>query len=203
MKTFVAPTASQLHLIHASSPLCSASLCIENLTSFFWRIITTDHEIPLPFIILSLCTILSDIELAIPEVSVLTPLLSSFTSPCVLALLFPFSAYSLALLCMETLLIPSDIHFSDTILWGAWRTVFLSKIIHLLHIWVKWTQVLVAAIWSYMVIDFTLQNFCHSKGVTLKLWWSLCWNLYASKSQNLYYWFFWTFPTIAGKCTFP
>lgn len=135
----------------------------------------------------------------------LTRLLSSCTStPCVLALLFPFSAHSPVLLCMETLLLSSDTCFFWYHFVRSMKdSIFLSKIIHLLHIWVKWTQVLVAAIWSYMVIDFILQNFCHSVGVTLKLCGSLCCSLCASKSQNLYYWFFCIFPTVVGKVYFP
>lgn len=130
------------------------------------------------------CWSLSVIELAIPEVSVLTPLLSSFTFSLCSYFTVPFFCL---LSCIA--LYSSDI-FPYPFFWyhfvGSMKdSIFRSKIVHLLHIWDKWTQVLVAAIWSYMVIDFTLQNFCHSRGVTLKLCWSPCWSLCASKSQNL------------------
>lgn len=112
----------------------------------------------------------------------LTPLLSSFTtSPCVLTLLFPFSAYSLVLLCIETLLIASPIHFSDTILWGAWRTPFFSP-----KSFTFFTSELsehTGTCSSYLELH---GHWFHpaelQRGVTLKLCWSLCWDLCVSKA---------------------
>lgn len=136
MRTFVASTASQLSLIHASSHLCSVSFYTESHqflekdnNNWSWDSSPFHHPLSLGYSFSSFksCWSLSAIELTIPEVSVLTPLFALFIStPRVLALLFPFSAYSLVLLCMETLLISSAIHFSGTILWGAWRTPFFS-----------------------------------------------------------------------------
>lgn len=50
MKTFLVPTASQLHLIHASSCLCSVSFYTES-HQFLQKDNKTDREIALPFII--------------------------------------------------------------------------------------------------------------------------------------------------------
>lgn len=111
--------------------LFAFSLSAQDLTSFFRRIIT-NHCVTFCHLPLSLVLFFAPLELLKTftcwsnhsrGVRAHNPTFLIFFYSCVLALLFPFTTYSLLLLCLMLCGGNSSV---SSMLWGAWRTPFFS-----------------------------------------------------------------------------